>query len=298
MTLFSGAGVALVTPFSNGKVDFPKLAELIEWQISHDIDAIISCGTTGEASTLSDEEHIETVRYTINKVAGRVPVISGSGSNDTAHAIAMSQALQDVGVDGLLTVTPYYNKCTQEGLIKHYTAIADQIKIPMILYSVPGRTGVNISPSTVSVLCQHEHIAGIKEASGDMSQVVEIAKHVSDQFALYSGNDDMTVALLSMGGIGVISTTANIIPKQMHAMVKNYLDGHVEEACKMQLEMKSLIDAMFIEVNPIPVKAALHLMGKIEKEYRLPMCEPCEESLRKIERELTAYGVLPPYSCS
>ncbi|WP_206459175.1 4-hydroxy-tetrahydrodipicolinate synthase [Anaerovorax sp. IOR16] len=298
MALFSGAGVALVTPFSNGKVDFPRLGELIEWQISHDIDAIISCGTTGEASTLNDEEHIETVRYTINKVAGRVPVIAGAGSNDTAHAIKMSLALQEAGADGLLMVTPYYNKCTQKGLIKHYAAIADQIKIPMILYSVPGRTGVNISPFAVSVLCRHPNIAGIKEASGDMSQVVEIAKYASNQFALYSGNDDMTVALLSMGGIGVISTVANIIPKDMHLMVENYLNGNVKEACKMQLEMKSLIDAMFIEVNPIPVKAALHLMGKIEKEYRLPMCEPTEESLKKIEKEMLNYGVIPPYPCS
>ncbi len=296
MTLFSGAGVALVTPFSNGKVDFPKLGELIEWQLSQNIDAVISCGTTGEASTLSDEEHIETVRYTINKVAGRVPVIAGAGSNDTAHAIAISKALQEVGADGLLTVTPYYNKCTQEGLIRHYTAIADQIKIPMILYSVPGRTGVNISPFAVSALCQHENIAGIKEASGDMSQVVEIAKHTSDQFALYSGNDDMTVPLLSVGGCGVISTTANIIPLEMHNMVMSYLAGDTDTACRMQLEMKSLIDAMFIEVNPIPVKAALHLMGKIEKEYRLPMCEPREESLKKIEKELLDYGIFIPRS--
>ena len=292
MSLFTGAGTALVTPFRNGEVDFSSLSQLIDWQIQQSIDALIICGTTGEASTLNDEEHIETVRFAVNHTAGRVPVIAGAGSNDTRHAIEMSRALQGVGADGLLLVTPYYNKCTQRGLITHYTAIADAVEIPMILYSVPGRTGVNISPLAVSALRDHPNIAGIKEASGNISQVVEIAKYVDDSFALYSGNDDMVVPLLSVGGIGVISVVSNIAPRDTHLMVSKYLNGDVEAAAKMQLAMKSLIDAMFCEVNPIPVKAALSMMGKIKPEYRLPLCDPSAESLAIIEKELKAYGLL------
>lgn len=292
MSLFSGAGVAIVTPFSNGMVDYHSLGQLIDWQISQEIDAIIVCGTTGEASTLNDKEHIETVQYTVEKVNGRVPVIAGAGSNDTAHAVFMSEELAAAGVDGLLLVTPYYNKCTQKGLIQHYTKIADAVNIPMILYSVAGRTGVNISPSTVFELAKHPNIVGIKEASGNISQVVEIAKCITDDFALYSGNDDMIVPLLSVGGLGVISTVANIIPKDTHTMVMKYFSGETKEAGRMQLEMKHLIDAMFIEVNPIPVKAALNMMGKIELEYRLPLCPPDEKSMDIIKKELTAYGLL------
>lgn len=292
MTLFTGAGVAIVTPFKDGKVDFPSLGQLIDWQISQDIDAIIICGTTGEASTLNDKEHIETVQYTVKQVNGRVPVIGGAGSNDTAHAVYMSKELEESGVDGLLLVTPYYNKCTQKGLIQHYTQIADAVNIPMILYSVAGRTGVNISPSTVLELAKHPNIAGIKEASGNISQVVEIAKCISDDFALYSGNDDMVVPLLSVGGLGVISTVANVIPKDTHDMVVKYLSGDTKGAGKLQLDMKHLIDALFIEVNPIPVKAALHMMGKLELEYRLPLCPPEEKSMEIIRKELTAYGLI------
>lgn len=292
MSLFSGAGVAIVTPFSNGMVDYHSLGQLIDWQISQEIDAIIVCGTTGEASTLNDKEHIETVQYTVEKANGRVPVIAGAGSNDTAHAVFMSEELAAAGVDGLLLVTPYYNKCTQKGLIQHYTKIADAVNIPMILYSVAGRTGVNISPSTVFELAKHPNIVGIKEASGNISQVVEIAKCITDDFALYSGNDDMIVPLLSVGGLGVISTVANIIPKDTHTMVMKYFSGETKEAGRMQLEMKHLIDAMFIEVNPIPVKAALNMMGKIELEYRLPLCSPDEKSMEIIKKELTAYGLI------
>ncbi|MBR0596541.1 4-hydroxy-tetrahydrodipicolinate synthase [Sinanaerobacter chloroacetimidivorans] len=292
MALFTGAGVAIVTPFKDGKVDFPSLGQLIDWQISQGIDAIVVCGTTGEASTLNDKEHIETVKYTVDKVNRRVPVIGGAGSNDTAHAVYMSKELEDVGVDGLLLVTPYYNKCTQKGLVKHYTTIADAVNIPIILYSVAGRTGVNISPSTVFELAKHPRIVGIKEASGNISQVVEIAKCVSDDFALYSGNDDMIVPLLSVGGLGVISTVANVAPKDTHDMVMSYLEGDVTKAGKLQIKMKSLIDAMFIEVNPIPVKAALNLMGKIESEYRLPLCPPEEKSMEIIRKELLNYGLI------
>ncbi|MDD2215144.1 MAG: 4-hydroxy-tetrahydrodipicolinate synthase [Eubacteriales bacterium] len=292
MTLFTGAGTAIVTPFINGEVDYSSLSQLIDWQIEQEIDALIFCGTTGEASTLNDKEHIDTVQFAVRKVAGRVPVIGGAGSNDTHHAIEMSQALEAVGVDGLLMVTPYYNKCTQRGLIAHYTAIADQVDIPMILYSVPGRTGVNISPLAVEALHNHPNIVGIKEASGNIAQVVEIAKYVDEEFALYSGNDEMVVPLLSVGGLGVISTVANIIPKDVHRMVIRYLKGDTEGSARMQLSMKSLIDAIFCEVNPIPIKAALHLMGKVEKEYRLPLCEPAPESLALIEKEMKAYGLL------
>lgn len=292
MTLFTGAGTAIVTPFKDGRIDFPSLERLIDWQISQEIDAIVVCGTTGEASTLNDEEHIETVRFTVEKVNGRVPVIAGAGSNDTAHAVFMSKELEEKGADGLLLVTPYYNKCTQKGLIQHYTKIADSVNIPIILYSVAGRTGVNISPSTVFELAKHPNIAGLKEASGNISQVVEIAKCVGDDFALYSGNDDMIVPLLSVGGSGVISTVSNVIPKDTHDMVVKYLSGDTRGAAKLQLDMKHLIDALFIEVNPIPVKAALNLMGRIELEYRLPLCPPDEKSMEIIRKELAAYGLI------
>ncbi len=292
MTLFKGAGVALVTPFSEGQVDYQRLAGLLDWQVSSGIDAIISCGTTGEASTLNDDEHINTVKFTVETVKKKVPVLAGAGSNDTAHAIYMAQALENVGADGLLVVTPYYNKCTQKGLIKHYEKIADSVKVPIILYSVASRTGVNISPFSVKELSQHPNICGIKEASGDMSQVVEIARYVSDDFALYSGNDDMIVPLLSVGGIGAISTVANILPTETSQMIHKYLQGHTAAAKKMQLAMKPLIDALFIEVNPIPVKAALSMMDKIKPEYRMPLCEAENISLYEIMNEMKAFGLI------
>lgn len=292
MTLFKGAGTALVTPFSKGEVDYGRLAGLLDWQVSSGIDAVISCGTTGEASTLNDEEHIKTVAFTVEKVDKRAPVIAGAGSNDTAHAVFMAQALQEAGADGLLVVTPYYNKCTQKGLIKHYETIADSVDIPIILYSVPARTGVNISPSSVKELSRHPGICGIKEASGDMSQVVEIARYVSDDFALYSGNDDMIVPLLSVGGTGAISTVANIMPAETSWMIHSYLQGDVKEAMKLQLDMKPLIDSLFIEVNPIPVKAALSMMDKIRPEYRLPLCEADNLSLYDIMNQLKNYKLI------
>lgn len=291
--IFTGAGVALVTPFQDGKVDFSSLSRLIDWQIESGIDAIISCGTTGEASTLTDKEHVEVVKYTIDKVRGRVPVIAGAGSNDTRHAVEMSKALMEAGADGLLMVTPYYNKCTQKGLIEHYLTIADQITVPMIIYSVPGRTGVNISPFAVSKLCGHPNICGIKEASGDISQVAAIARHCGEDFALYSGNDDSTIPLLSLGGKGVISTVANIVPKEMHDLAQKFLSGDIRGAARLQLKLKPLIDAMFVEVNPIPIKAALALMGRIRQEYRLPLCDPTEGAMQAIEREVKAWGLIP-----
>ncbi|MDI9493260.1 MAG: 4-hydroxy-tetrahydrodipicolinate synthase [Bacillota bacterium] len=292
MPLFTGAATALVTPFKDGKVDFASFGQLIDWQIEQEIDGLVICGTTGEASTLNDEEHIETVRYAIKKAAGRVPVIAGAGSNDTRHAIDMSMALEEEGADGLLLVTPYYNKCTDKGLIIHYTAIADRVNIPIILYSVPARTGVNISPFVVSELCNHPNIVGIKEASGNMAQVVEIAKYVDEDFALYSGNDEIIVPIMAMGGLGAISVLSNIVPKQTHDMIADFLKGDIISAMKAQLSLKSLIDALFCEVNPIPVKAALYLMGMIELEYRLPLCPPQSKSMDAIKNQMTACGLL------
>lgn len=291
MTLFKGAGTALVTPFEDGMVDFRRLSNLLEWQIDSGIDAIISCGTTGEASTLNDEEHINTVKFTVEKVKHRVPVIAGAGSNDTGHAVYMAEKLEQLGVDGLLVVTPYYNKCTDKGLIRHYEKIADSVNIPLILYSVPGRTGVNISPFVVKELASHPNICGIKEASGNISQVVEIARFVDDEFALYSGNDDMIVPLLSVGGTGAISTVSNIIPADTSRMIHEYLNGNTEIARKYQLAMKPLIDALFIEVNPIPVKAALSMMNKVLAEYRLPLCEAGSQTLYEIMNRLQDYGI-------
>lgn len=292
MTLFKGAGVAIVTPFKGGRVDYPALGRLLDWQISQNIDSIVICGTTGEASTLNDKEHVKVVKYTVDKVNGRVPVIAGAGSNDTAHALKMSLDLKKAGVDGLLLVTPYYNKCTQKGLIEHYYTIADKVDLPIILYSVHSRTGVNISPSTVFELAKHPNIVGIKEASGDISQVVEIARCVSPNFALYSGNDDMTVPLLSVGGSGVISTVANIAPNETHQLVMKYLDGDTKGASEMQLSMKPLIDALFVEVNPIPVKAALFIMGKIDLSYRLPLTLPEKSTVAKLKKEMKAFGLI------
>ena len=292
MILFKGSATALVTPFSEGQVDYDSLENLIEWQINEGIDALVSCGTTGEASTLSDEEQKSVVKFTVEKVGGRVPVIAGAGSNDTAHASELSKALADEGADGLLIVTPYYNKCSDSGLIKHFETIADAVDIPLIAYSVPGRTGVNISPAVVSEISKHPNICGIKEASGNIAQVVEISRYISDDFAMYSGNDESTVPLMSMGGLGVITTTGNIIPKDMQRMTNAYLNGDVEEARRMQIEMKHLIDAMFCEVNPIPIKAALNIMGKIKREYRLPLCDPDNKSLYKIMCALREYGVI------
>ena len=264
---------------------------MIERQIENGTDAIAVCGTTGEASTLEKEEHVEVVRFAVEKSARRVPVIGGAGSNDTRHAVEMSLALEEAGVDALLLVTPYYNKCTQTGLITHYLTIADKTDTPIILYSVPGRTSVNITPETVGELCGHPRIVGIKEASGNISQVVDMAAYISPDFHLYSGNDDMVVPLLSMGGSGVISTIANLIPQDTHNMVEKFLRGDVEGAARLQIAMKPLIDAIFCEVNPIPVKAALALMGLIKAEYRLPLCPPAKASLSKIKKAMKEYGL-------
>lgn len=292
MAVFTGAGVALVTPFRNGKVDFDNYGELIEWQIAEGTDAIISCGTTGEASTMTDAEQIEVVEYAVNKVNGRVPVIAGAGSNDTAHGVALSKELERAGADALLHVTPYYNKCTQKGYIQHMTAMADNVNIPIILYSVKSRTGVNVLPKTALELSKHPNIVGLKEASGDISQCAEMCRLVPDDFAIYSGNDDMVVPLLSLGGKGVISVLSNVAPKDTHDMVAKFFEGDIAGSRKIQLDAKPLIDALFAEVNPIPVKAALEIMGKSKMEFRLPLCEPEDATVELLRKELKTYGII------
>ena len=292
MSLFQGAATALVTPFKDGKPDYDALKNLIEFQITSGIDAIVSCGTTGEASTLSLEDQIQVVQFTIDTVNHRVPVIAGAGSNDTQVALTKAKAMEYAGADGILMVTPYYNKCSQKGLIQHYTYIADRLKRPIILYSVPSRTGVTISPETAGTLARHPNICGIKEASGNISQIVEISKYVNEGFALYSGNDDQVIPMMSMGGSGVISTCGNIVPDVMHQMTQAWFDGDIKTAAGLQREYKALIDALFCEVNPIPVKAALWLMNRIHLEYRLPLCEPSEATVERLKRVLMEYGLI------
>ena len=292
MTLFTGSGVAIVTPFKDDQIDFHKLEELLNWHVAQGTDAIVVCGTTGEASTMTETEQKETIRFTVEKINGRIPVIAGTGSNCTKHAIEMSKYAEQVGVDGLLVITPYYNKTTQRGLIAHFNAIADAVNIPIILYNVPGRTGVNIHPNTLATLTKHPHIKAIKEASGNISQVAEMARVVPKDFYIYSGNDDMIVPLLSLGGSGVISVVANIAPKDTHNIVQKFIDGDIKGSLDLQLTMKPLIDALFIEVNPIPVKTAMNLMGFKVGNLRLPLTDMSEENLTILKDEITKYNLL------
>lgn len=290
MSLFKGSGVAIVTPFKEEGVDFHKLGELLDWHISEGTDAIIICGTTGEASTMSDDEKKAAFKFAVEKVAGKIPVIAGTGSNNTSYSVNLSKYAEDVGCDGLLCVTPYYNKTTQKGLVEHYTAIADAVNIPIIIYNVPGRTGLNITPDTLKILSEHKNIIGVKEASGNISQVVEIGTFCNDDFNMYSGNDDQVVPLLSVGGIGVISVVANIAPKEMHDMVINYLNGNVEKSMELQLKIKPLNDALFCEVNPIPIKTAMNLLGFDVGNLRLPLTSMSDKNLQYLKNTLTNYG--------
>ena len=292
MSIFEGSGVALVTPFKGGEVDHSTLGKLLEWQIAEGTDAIVMAGTTGEASTLTDDEHIGVIRYAVEVVAGRIPVIAGVGSNYTAHGVELTKRAEEAGADALLHVTPYYNKASRKGLFEHYKAIADATTLPILLYSVPSRTGLNITPAACEELAGIENIVGIKEASGDMAQVVEIARRAPEGFDLYSGNDDMNVPLLSVGGKGVISVLANIAPNDVHQKVRKFLDGDVKGSYEIQLRSKPLIDALFCEVNPIPVKAALYMMGKCEYEYRLPLCQMEDANFARLEKEMKAYGLI------
>ena len=294
MAIFKGAGVAIVTPmYDNGEVNYEQFAKLVEFQIANGTDAIIVCGTTGEASTLTHEEHLEVIRYCVKVVAGRVPVIAGTGSNCTNTAIYLSKEAEAAGVDGLLVVSPYYNKATQKGLYAHFKAIADSVKIPMILYNIPGRTGCNILPETIVRLCKEvENIVGVKEATGDISQVTRLAALADGAVDIYSGEDGLIVPIMALGGLGVISVLSNIAPAQTHEICQKYLDGDVKGSCKMQLEALNLIQALFCEVNPIPVKKALNLMGMNAGSLRMPLTEMEPSNVEKLEKAMKDYGLL------
>lgn len=270
-TVFTGVATAIVTPLNEKGIDFEKFAKLIEWQIEEGINAIVVCGTTGESSTLTDEEHRAAIKFAVYQVAGRVPVIAGTGSNDAAYAIDLTKYACEAGADAMLVVTPYYNKATQNGLIQLFTAIADASTKPIILYNVPSRTGVNIAPATCKVLAEHPNICAIKEASGNISQVAEIAALVGDKMDIYSGNDDQIVPIMSLGGKGVISVLSNVMPKKSVEICDSFFAGDVTKSCEIQLELLPLINALFCEVNPIPVKAAMAAMGWCENYVRLPL---------------------------
>lgn len=294
MSVFKGAGVAITTPFTkDGQVDYDRFTEQIEYQIANKTDAIIVCGTTGEASTLSHEEHISVITHCVKVVNKRIPVIAGTGSNCTDTAIYLSQEAEKAGVDGLLVVSPYYNKATQKGLIEHFTMIAESVKIPVILYNIQGRTGVNIAPETIATLYKNvPNIVGVKEASGNISQVAKIMQLTDGKIDLYSGNDDQIVPILSLGGSGVISVLSIIAPGQTHNICQLYFDGKTKEACELQLKALPLIDSLFCEVNPIPVKKAIELQGRDTGVMRRPLTEMEPEHAAKLEKAMKDFGVL------
>lgn len=293
MSIFTGAGVAIVTPMnSDGSVNFDVLGKLIDYQIENKTDCIIICGTTGESSTLTHEEHLECIKYAVEKTAGRIPVVAGTGSNCTETAIYLSKEAEKFGVDGILVVTPYYNKATQKGLIGHFTAIADSVKVPVILYNVPGRTGCNILPETaVSIAKASKNVVAVKEASGNISQVAKLAKLSDGLLDIYSGNDDQIVPVLSLGGKGVISVLSNIAPEQTHNIVASYLEGDVKTSLKLQLEALDLINLLFCEVNPIPVKAALNMMGMEAGGLRKPLTDMEPGNMEKLRKAMKDYGI-------
>ncbi len=294
MAIFKGAAVAIVTPMKpNGEVDYDQFKNIIEFQIAGGIDCIIACGTTGEASTLSHEEHLEVIRYCVEVVAGRVPVIAGTGSNCTETAIYLSQEAEKYGADGLLLVSPYYNKATQNGLYAHFKAVADSVKLPILLYNVPGRTGYNILPETVVRLCTDvENIVGVKAACGNISRIAKLASIADGCVDIYSGNDDQIVPLLSVGGLGVISVLANVAPKQTHDICAKYFEGDVAGSCKMQLEAIELCDALFCEVNPIPVKKAMSLLGMDCGPLRMPLTDMEEKNVVRLKKAMENYGLI------
>lgn len=290
-TIFTGAAVAIVTPMhKDGSVNYEKLGELIDDQINGGTDAIVICGTTGESSTLTDDEHIECIRFAVKHTAKRVPVIAGTGSNDTAYAIEMSKDAEKAGADALLLVTPYYNKTSQRGLTAHFTAIADAVDIPIILYNVPSRTGCKIEISTYKELSKHKNIVAAKEACGDISLVAQLAAETD--LEIYSGNDDQVVPIMALGGKGVISVASNIIPKEMHDMTKYALDGNFKAAAELQLKYLGLIKALFCDVNPIPVKEAMNLMGMEVGECRLPLIKPEQSKIELLKKEMRLAGLL------
>ena len=291
--IFTGSGVAIVTPFQDGAVNFPVFRRLIERQIAGGTDAIIVCGTTGEAATMTPKERMATIACCVEQTAGRVPVIAGTGANGTQAARENSMAAERLGVDGLLIVTPYYNKATQQGLLRHYKTIADSVSTPIILYNVPSRTGVNILPETYAELAHHPNIAGVKEASGNFGQIQKTRNLCPTNFSIWSGNDDETAAICMLGGVGVISVVANVLPAQMHELTSLCLANDFAAAGRLQLKLKPICDALFCEVNPIPVKTALNLMGLEAGELRLPLCPPADASMEKLKLALSAWDLLP-----
>ena len=294
MSIFTGAAVALITPMhEDGSINYEEMERIVNDQINHGTDAIVICGTTGEASTMTHEEHIETIKACVEMTKKRVPVIAGSGSNCTDTAIFLSREAQKAGADGLLVVSPYYNKATQKGLKQHFTAVAGSVDIPIILYNIQGRTGVNMTPETVAYLTKHvENIVAVKEASGNISQMAKIAELCGESFDIYSGNDDQVVPLLSLGGKGVISVLSNIAPRETHDIVAKFMDGDVKGSRELQLRALPLIEKLFCEVNPIPVKAALNLMGKEAGPLRLPLTEMEPQNQERLKKAMQEYGIL------
>jgi len=289
---FKGAGVAIVTPFNDTGINFDALGKIIDDQIANHTDAICITGTTGESATMSDDEHRAAIKFAVEHTAGRIPVVAGAGSNETSYAIELAQFAEKVGADAVLIVTPYYNKCTQNGLVAHYKKIADNISIPVVLYNVPSRTGVNIKPETYAKLAEHPRIVATKEANGDLTSVLRTRKLCGDELAIYSGNDDQIVPILSLGGSGVISVLSNVAPRQTHMICQNYFDGNVAESARLQIEFCDLIDALFCEVNPIPVKTAMRLMGWDVGELRMPLSEMEPANLERLKAALKLHGLL------
>ncbi|MBE6564912.1 MAG: 4-hydroxy-tetrahydrodipicolinate synthase [Ruminococcaceae bacterium] len=290
--IFTGAGIAIITPFKNNQVDFEAYGRIIDDQIARGTDAIVACGTTGEASTLTDEEHRACIRYAVERVAGRVPVVAGTGSNDTDYSVGLSKYAFEVGADAVLLVTPYYNKATPKGMIKNFNTIANAVKKPCILYNVPSRTGCNITTAVYKELAKNEYIVGTKEASGNLSAIAQMRAECGDDLAVYSGNDDQIVPILSLGGKGVISVLSHVVPKETHDIVSLYLEGKVKESCDLQLKLMDLINDLFIEVNPIPVKTAMGLLGMCSDELRLPLCEMEEGNKAKLIATMKKHGLL------
>ena len=290
--IFTGSGVAIITPFTEDGINFEELGRIIEDQIAGGTDAIVITGTTGESATMSDEEHRQAIKYAVEKVNKRIPVVAGAGSNETAYAVELAKHAEDVGADALLVVTPYYNKCTQNGLVAHYNKIADSVNIPLIVYNVPSRTGVNIKPETYLKLSKHPRIVAAKEANGDLTSVLRTRALCGDDLDIYSGNDDQIVPILSLGGLGVISVLANVAPKETHDICQLYFDGKVKESAKLQIEYTDLIDALFCEVNPIPVKTAMRLMGYNVGELRMPLSEMEEANVKLLKNSLKKHKLI------
>lgn len=293
MSVFTGSGVAIITPFKeNGDVDFDALRSLLDFQIEGGTDAIVICGTTGEASTMTDEEQVEVVRFTVEHVNKRVPVVAGAGSNNTEHGIALSKSIEATGADALLHVTPYYNKTSQQGLYEHFMAIADAVSIPIILYNVPGRTGMDLKPETVARLAQHKNIVGIKDATGNLAVTVDLRALCGEDFDIYSGNDDVTVPVLACGGVGVISVLANIAPSVVHEITEKWFNGDLNGAIALQAKYQKLVHTLFMEPNPIPVKEAANMMGLPGGFYRKPMVGPSEHTINVLGEDLRSVGLL------